>query len=73
MLKTNKSIMLNGSIVIDNELVVNLYADVTSGTVNVSITNKEIYDNNKKEVREEIQKFNELLYNEQDNFKDISE
>ena len=70
-LKTNKSISLTGTSTIGDVQVAYLNATIYqegngSNTVNKSIKNKARYDANKKEVRADIAKFQQLLYDTED-------
>ena len=66
-LKTNKSISLTGTSTIGDVQVAYLNATIDqegngANTVNQSIQNQALYDANKKEVRADIAKFQQLLY-----------
>jgi hypothetical protein len=66
-LKTNKSISLTGTSTIGGVQVAYLNATIDqegngANTVNQSIQNQALYDANKKEVRADIAKFQQLLY-----------
>ncbi|MXI83170.1 hypothetical protein GRZ59_05280 [Lactobacillus paracasei] len=70
-LKTNKSISLTGTSTIGDVQVAYLNATLDqegngANTVNQSIQNQTLYDANKKEVRADIAKFQQLLYDTED-------
>lgn len=70
-LKTNKSISLTGTSTIGDVQVAYLNATIDqdgngANTVNQSIQNQALYDANKKEVRADIAKFQQLLYDTED-------
>ena len=70
-LKTNKSISLTGTSTIGDVQVAYFNATIYqegngSNTVNQSIQNQALYDANKKEVRADIAKFQQLLYDTED-------
>lgn len=70
-LKTNKSISLTGISTIGDVQVAYLNATIDqegngANTVNQSIQNQALYDANKKEVRADIAKFQQLLYDTED-------
>lgn len=70
-LKTNKSISLTGTSTIGGVQVAYLNATIDqegngANTVNQSIQNQALYDANKKEVRADIAKFQQLLYDTED-------
>lgn len=70
MLKTTKSTTLNGTSLVDNEVAATMYAVINedgSGNQNVNIVNNVIYENNKKEVRDDIAQFNNFMYELQNN------
>ena len=70
MLQSTKSITLTGKSVVDNQTIANftanIYDDAGNDTFNTFITNKELYDANKKVVRKDTQDFQNLVYNAQD-------
>lgn len=71
MLESTKSITLTGKSVVDNQTIANFTANIyddNSGndTFNTFITNKELYDANKKAVRKDTQDFQNLVYDAQD-------
>lgn len=70
-LKTNKSISLTGISTIGDVQVAYLNATIDqegngANTVNQSIQNQALYDANKQEVRADIAKFQQLLYDTED-------
>ncbi|OAU76248.1 hypothetical protein [Lacticaseibacillus rhamnosus] len=70
-LKTNKSISLTGISTIGDVQVAYLNATIDqegngANTFNQSIQNQALYDTNKKEVRADIAKFQQLLYDTED-------
>lgn len=70
MLKTTKSTTLNGTSLVNNEVAATMYAVINedgSSNQNVNIANNVIYENNKKEVRDDIAQFNNTMYELQDN------
>lgn len=66
MLKTEKSITLSGQVLIDNQQVAYLSANVsdTNGSANVTktITNAELYEANKTQCRADFQEFSDKVY-----------
>ena len=71
MLKTSKTITINGSSIIDGQLVVYMNASLsTDGTssenINKNIQNQELYSNNKETVRKDMRDFEDLVFGEQD-------
>ena len=71
MLKTGKTITINGSSVIDGQIVVYMNASLsTDGTstenINKNIQNQELYSNNKEAVRKDMRDFEDLVFAEQD-------
>ncbi len=71
MLKTGKTITINGSSVVDGQIVVYMNASLsTDGTsnenINKNIQNQELYSNNKDSVRKDMIDFEDLVYEEQD-------
>lgn len=71
MLKINKSITINGSSEINGQPVVYMSATIgTDGTnsvsINKSITNQEVYSDNKIEVRKDMADFEVEVYTVQD-------
>ena len=71
MLKTTKTINLNGESKIGGQVVANMYATLsTTGTgnenINKTILNQELYNANKSEVRKDMRDFEDLVYEEQD-------
>lgn len=64
MLKGKRSTTLNYSSVINDEIVVNLYANIpeTGETSrNVNILNKSLYEANKEECRADMEAFGKLV------------
>lgn len=70
MLKTTKSITLNGQSMVGDVQVVNLSATIpdNTGVGNVSqyVQNTELYDANKAAVRKDIRDFQDLVYEIED-------
>lgn len=71
MLKTNKTISLNGESRIGDTVAVNMYATLsTTGldneNINKTILNQDLYNTNKSEVRKDMRDFEDLVYEEQD-------
>ncbi|MBZ6007314.1 hypothetical protein K1514_15585 [Paraclostridium bifermentans] len=71
MLKTGKTITINGSSVVDGQIVVYMNASLsTDGTsnenINKNIQNQELYSNNKDAVRKDMRDFEDLVFAEQD-------
>ncbi|WP_297712028.1 hypothetical protein [Clostridium sp.] len=71
MLETNKNITLTGISKIDGAQVAYMSASISTdggagANVNKTITNQELYNSNKAEVRADIAKFEEQVYNLED-------
>lgn len=71
MLKTGRTITINGSSIIDGQVVVYMNASLnTDGTsnenINKNIQNQELYSNNKDSVRKDMRDFEDLVFAEQD-------
>ena len=71
MLQITTNININGTITIDNQPVVYLNADTNSGTglganVNRSIVNQDLYAKNMDLIREDIAKFEKMVYDMED-------
>lgn len=71
MLKTGKTITINGNSVIDGQIVVYMNASLsTDGSsnenINKNIQNQELYSNNKEAVRKDMRDFEDLVFAEQD-------
>ncbi|MDE5781005.1 MAG: hypothetical protein K2I03_05945 [Lachnospiraceae bacterium] len=68
MLTITKSTNLNGTSSIDGNVVATMYANISKDNCNqnVNITNNELYEQNKTEIRNDITKFNQSLYELQD-------
>lgn len=71
MLKLNKNITLNGVSMINGVQVVYMNATIsTDGAgnsgINKTITDKEMYNANKKQVRADMTQFEEEVYNVED-------
>ena len=70
MLKITKQITLNGSSMIDNEVVVTLNANIPSetgvGSINQYTQNAELYDANKVQIRRDVAEFTALVYEIED-------
>lgn len=71
MLKVNRTINLNASSVINNQVVVYMSATLstdgqTSENINKNICSQELYELNKEEIRQDMRDFEEMIYKEQD-------
>lgn len=71
MLKLNKNITLNGTSEINGVQVAYMSATISTdgnnnGNVNKSISNKELYNANKAEVRKDMADFEEAVYQIED-------
>lgn len=71
MLKTNKTININGTSIIDGQLVVHMSAILstdgnTNENINKNIQNQSLYESNKSQVRQDMRDFEDLVYVEQD-------
>lgn len=70
MLKTTKSITLNGNSEIDGQQVVNLSATIPDstgvGNINQYIQNADLYEKNKAIVRKDIADFQAAVYEVED-------
>lgn len=71
MLNTNKNITLSGTSVIDGVQVVYMSASISTdggngANVNKTITNQEVYNANKVQVRADIKAFEEEIYKIED-------
>lgn len=71
MLKTNKTININGTSIIDGQLVVHMSAILstdgnTNENINKNIQNQSLYESNKSQVRQDMRDFEDLVYAEQD-------
>lgn len=71
MLKTNKSVLLTGTVEIDGQQAVYLNANITTETAgntsaNQSITNDALYKANLRQCRADITAFTDLLWAEED-------
>ena len=80
MLVSTKSIHLSGQSIINDQQVANFNANVhvsdnTTGTdsINVFITNRELYNANKAEVRNDLSEFQNLVFSIQDEAKTNNE
>ena len=80
MLVSTKSIHLSGQSIINDQQVANFNANVnasdnTTGTdsINVFITNRELYNTNKAEVRNDLSEFQNLVFSIQDEAKTNNE
>ena len=67
MLEISKSTNLNGVVKIDNQVVLYLNATIDSkngvgANINRSISNQELYMNNKEVVRADVKKFEDAVY-----------
>lgn len=77
MLKINKTINLNGTSEIDGQVVVYMNASLsTDGTTNVNInkniTNQELYNTNKVQVRADMTEFEAEVYKVEDELNTVS-
>ena len=73
MLVSTKSIHLSGQSIINDQQVANFDANIrvsdnTTGTdsINMFITNRELYNANKTEVRNDLSEFQKLVFSIQD-------
>lgn len=71
MLKTSKSITINGTSTIEGQTVVYMNASLstdgsTNASINKNISNQELYNLNKDEVRKDMRDFEDLVFEEQD-------
>ena len=71
MLKTGRTITINGNSMIDDKIVVYMNATLnTDGSsnenINKNIQNQELYANNKEAVRKDMRDFEDLVFAEQD-------
>lgn len=71
MLKVNRTINLNASSMINNQVVVYMSATLstdgqTSENINKNICSQELYELNKEEIRQDMRDFEEMIYKEQD-------
>lgn len=71
MLKINKNITVIGESIVDNVQVVYMQATIkTDGTnnasINKNITNQELYNKNKTEVRDDMEAFEDEVYKIED-------
>lgn len=70
MLKTTKQITLNGSSMINDQVVVTLNANIPSetgvGNINQYKNNPDLYDANKSQVRKDVAEFTALVYEVED-------
>lgn len=78
MLETNKNITLTGVSKIDGVQVAYMSATISSdgGTganVNKSITNQEVYNSNKVQVRKDISEFETKVYEVEDELTKVTE
>ena len=78
MLKVNKNITLNGISEINGVQVAYMSATISTdggsnGGVNKSITNKELYNANKEQVRMDMTEFEEGVYKVEDELLNSSE
>ena len=80
MLVSTKSTNLSGQSIINDQQVANFNANIhvsdnTTGTdsINVFITNRELYNANKAEVRNDLSEFQKLVFSIQDEAKTNNE
>ncbi len=71
MLKTNKTININGTSTIDGQLVVHMSAILSTDgnaneSINKNIQSQPLYESNKSQVRQDMRDFEDLVYAEQD-------
>ena len=76
MLNINKNITLNGTSVIDGVQVAYMSASIstdggTGANVNKTITNQEVYNANKVQVRADISEFETKVYEEEDKLAEV--
>ena len=65
MLKTSKSININGTSMAGSDLAATMNASISEDggiSLNTYIQNKEVYEANKTEVQSDIEAFNQLVY-----------
>ena len=80
MLVSTKSIHLSGQSIINDQQVANFNANIrvsdnTTGadSINMFITNRELYNANKTEVRNDLSEFEQLVFSIQDEAKTNNE
>nr|DAF39889.1 MAG TPA: hypothetical protein [Caudoviricetes sp.] len=74
-LTINKSLTANGTIKVDDKIVMSLFTELSTsanGTdrVTQSIQDKETYNKNKKEIRAQVAAFQEAVWNMQDSMEE---
>lgn len=70
MLVGTKSVTLSYQSTIDGVIAVYMSASISKegqASVNTTIQNKELYEKNKKECREDIEAFNKIVFELEDN------
>lgn len=77
MLKINKTINLNGSSIVNDQVVVNMYASLstdgsTNGNINKNISNQELYNAHKEDVRADMAEFEIEVYKVEDELNSAS-
>ncbi len=77
-LTINKSITANGTIKVDDKIVMSLFTELSTnanGTdrVTQSIQDKETYNKNKKEIRAQVAAFQEAVWNMQDSMEEVDD
>lgn len=78
MLNMSKNIILNGTISIDNEVVIHMNATInTNGgngaNVSKTIMNQDLYNKNRESVRLEMDAFESEVYKIEDSMMDVVE
>lgn len=77
-LTINKSLTANGTIKVDDKIVMSLFTELSTnanGTdrVTQSIQDKETYNKNKKEIRAQVAAFQEAVWNMQDSMEEVDD
>lgn len=70
MLNINKTILLDGQIIIDGQVAATVRGEIrdidNNGFVTQTIVNQELFDANKIECRKQMQEFQELVWKMED-------
>ncbi|MBU5289983.1 hypothetical protein AALJ34_17090 [Paraclostridium bifermentans] len=77
MLEINKTITLNGTSTVNGQIVVNMHASLstdgkTNGNINKNITNLELYNAHKTDVRADMAEFETEVYLVEDELNTVS-
>lgn len=77
-LTINKSLTANGTIKVDDKIVMSLFTELSTNTngtdrVTQSIQDKETYNKNKKEIRAQVTAFQEAVWNMQDSMEEVDD